>query len=289
MEEGVVIKEDKETVVAYAVGVVSSSSSSSSFQPQQMEVLHEVGPPPFMTKTYEMVEDPLTDSVVSWNRGRNGFIVWDSYKFSTTLLPKYFKHSNFSSFIRQLNTYGFRKIDPDRWEFANEGFMGGQKHLLKTIKRRRQQQSGLHDKVGEFGLEGELERLRRDRNVLIAEILRLRQQQKQSREQISEMQDKLQNTQRKQQQIILFLAKALSNPFLMQQFSERSIQRREVRDVEIGSKRRLTASSSVQNLQDKAASVAMNVGKIVEYKNQELGTIETEIDAFLSAALDVAE
>lgn len=59
-----------------------------------------------------------------------------------------------------------------------------------------------------------------------------------------------------------------------------------MRDVEIGSKRRLTASSSVQNLQDKAASVAMNVGKIVEYKNQELGTIETEIDAFLSAALD---
>lgn len=75
----------------------------------------------------------------------------------------------------------------------------------------------------------------------------------------------------------------------MQQFSERSIQRREVRDVEIGSKRRLTASSSVQNLQDKAASVAMNVGKIVEYKNQELGTIETEIDAFLSAALDGEE
>ncbi|KAI3694974.1 hypothetical protein L1987_77960 [Smallanthus sonchifolius] len=56
-----------------------------------------------------MVEDPATDSVatdsvVSWSRGRNSFVVWDSHKFSTTLLPMYFKHSNFSSFIRQLNT-----------------------------------------------------------------------------------------------------------------------------------------------------------------------------------------
>ena len=73
--------------------------------PQPIEGLNEVGPPPFLRKTYEMVEDPLTDSVVSWSRGRNSFIVWDSHQLSTILLPKYFKHSNFSSFIRQLNTY----------------------------------------------------------------------------------------------------------------------------------------------------------------------------------------
>lgn len=72
---------------------------------QPMEGLGETGPPPFLTKTFEMVEDPSTDSIVSWSRARNSFVVWDYAKFSSLLLPRYFKHGNFSSFIRQLNTY----------------------------------------------------------------------------------------------------------------------------------------------------------------------------------------
>lgn len=99
--DGVAVKEEE--IVTCTVG--SSSSSSSSFSPQPIEGLHEVGPPPFLTKTFEMVEDPSTDAIVSWSRARNSFVVWDSHKFSTTLLPRYFKHGNFSSFIRQLNTY----------------------------------------------------------------------------------------------------------------------------------------------------------------------------------------
>ncbi|OMO86532.1 Heat shock factor (HSF)-type, DNA-binding protein [Corchorus olitorius] len=247
-----------------------------------MEGLNEVGPPPFLTKTFEMVEDPSTDTVVSWSKARNSFIVWDSHKFSTTLLPKYFKHSNFSSFIRQLNTYGFRKIDPDRWEFANEGFLGGQKHLLKTIKRRRnilqgsqQQGGGACVEIGHFGLEGEMERLRRDRSVLLAEIVRLRQQQQHSRDQILAMEERLLNTEKKQQQMMTFLAKALRNPTFFQQFA----QNKQMKGVEIGKKRRLTATPSIENLQDESLTVVADT-------DQELATIESEIDTFLTSALD---
>jgi hypothetical protein len=63
------------------------------------------GTPPFLTKTYAMVEDPTTDETISWNDTGTAFVVWRPAEFARDLLPKHFKHSNFSSFVRQLNTY----------------------------------------------------------------------------------------------------------------------------------------------------------------------------------------
>uniref|UniRef100_A0ACD5WTU8 Uncharacterized protein n=1 Tax=Avena sativa TaxID=4498 RepID=A0ACD5WTU8_AVESA len=97
-------------------------------------------PAPFLTKTYQLVDDPCTDHIVSWGEDDATFVVWRPPEFARDLLPNYFKHNNFSSFVRQLNTYGFRKIVADRWEFANEFFRKGAKHLLAEIHRRKSSQ-----------------------------------------------------------------------------------------------------------------------------------------------------
>jgi len=63
------------------------------------------GPAPFLIKTYDMVADSTTDEIVSWSQNKTSFVVWNPPEFARVLLPAFFKHNNFSSFIRQLNTY----------------------------------------------------------------------------------------------------------------------------------------------------------------------------------------
>ncbi|KAJ6988288.1 hypothetical protein NC653_021271 [Populus alba x Populus x berolinensis] len=63
------------------------------------------GVAPFLKKCYEMVGDESTNSIISWSQTNDSFVIWDMTEFCVHLLPKYFKHSNSSSFVRQLNIY----------------------------------------------------------------------------------------------------------------------------------------------------------------------------------------
>jgi osomolarity two-component system response regulator SKN7 len=61
----------------------------------------------FQVIQYYETHDP---DVASWTHDGLYFLVKDTAAFSSSHLPRYFKHSNFESFIRQLNTYGFDTV-----------------------------------------------------------------------------------------------------------------------------------------------------------------------------------
>ncbi|XP_010526389.1 PREDICTED: heat stress transcription factor A-9 [Tarenaya hassleriana] len=229
--------EDQETVNAVNVndGESPSSSSSGIGLPRPVEGLYDMGPPPFLKKTFEMVDDPETDPIVSWSSTRNSFIVWDSYKFSANLLPRYFKHRNFSSFVRQLNTYGFRKVESDRWEFANEAFQGGKKHLLKNIQRKgrsngnKQRQSRDTNAISpSLCLETEIKSLKKEQSSLRSEILKLKLQQEESDHKMGTMKERLCRAESKQKHMLGFFAKVARDQGFVQRLMKRRKQRQEL-------------------------------------------------------------
>lgn len=78
------------------------------------------------------------NGICSWSAKGDSIIIHNLRDFSDTVLPKYFKHGNFQSFVRQLNMYNFRKTvaDPTNGEFRHPLFQRGMRHLLHQIRRK---------------------------------------------------------------------------------------------------------------------------------------------------------
>ncbi|KAL7308923.1 hypothetical protein PS15m_011061 [Mucor circinelloides] len=101
----------------------------------------------FVHKLYNMVLDDQFQHLIAWNYTGASFIVCNIMEFARDVLPKHFKHNNFSSFVRQLNMYGFHKVNKSPrghrtlaenqiWEFSHSKFLRDRPDLLDDIKRK---------------------------------------------------------------------------------------------------------------------------------------------------------
>eukprot|EP01031_Cornospumella_fuschlensis_P026413 gene26413-31916_t len=117
---------------------VSSSSSASN----NSNEANKQSAPAFLEKLFDILDDNSPYShLISWQPDGASFIIKKVHEFSETVLPKYFKHSNIQSYIRQLNMYGFSKTrhDSNHREFTHKMFRKGRRDLLPLIKRKSQQ------------------------------------------------------------------------------------------------------------------------------------------------------
>lgn len=106
--------------------------------------------PPFLQKLYEIVNDPRNDELIRWSENGDSFYVLNHERFAREVLGRWFKHQKFTSFVRQLNMYGFHKIphlqqgvlksdtDTEPWNFEHPHFHRGQPDLLCLIQRKKQ-------------------------------------------------------------------------------------------------------------------------------------------------------
>uniref|UniRef100_A0A803N6R1 HSF-type DNA-binding domain-containing protein n=1 Tax=Chenopodium quinoa TaxID=63459 RepID=A0A803N6R1_CHEQI len=236
---------------------VFAAESETEQKPQPLECLQGTPIPPFLSKTYDLVEDPNLDMIISWGSRGESFVIWDPVDFARLVLPRNFKHNNFSSF-------GFRKVDPDKWEFANEGFLRGSRQLLKNIHRRKSTQSQQLTPYGgssssESGIGSEIEKLKKEKSALMQEVVELQEQQRGTAEHVERVKDKIQASEQRQKQMVSFLAKVLQNPV----FVDRLKQMKEQRSIVSPKTRRNFLKQAHQEAGSSGTSLE---GQIVKYK-----------------------
>lgn len=180
---------------------------------------HAMQTPPFLTKLYQLVNDPATASLVSWTDAEGlSFTVYKPSEFGRDILPKYFKHNNFSSFVRQLNQYGFHKQNPDRWMFGHDSFRKSRPDLLKNITRRRPKQPPISSAVlprtlsrqavvelGNYDVEGEVKSLKRHKDILIKELVVTRQKEDQLKNRCDTLESRVSNLENSSKQMQAFI------------------------------------------------------------------------------------
>uniref|UniRef100_A0A8C1Z7T0 Heat shock transcription factor 2 n=1 Tax=Cyprinus carpio TaxID=7962 RepID=A0A8C1Z7T0_CYPCA len=176
---------------------------------------HSSNVPAFLTKLWTLVEDSDTNEFICWSQEGNSFLVLDEQRFAKEILPKFFKHNNMASFVRQLNMYGFRKVmhietgivKQERdgpVEFQHPYFKHGQDDLLENIKRKVSNARPEENKIRQEDLskiltnvqnvheqqenmDARLATLKRENEALWTEISDLRQKHAQQQQVIKEL------------------------------------------------------------------------------------------------------
>lgn len=127
-------------------------------------------------------------------------------------------------YLFSLVDQGFRKVDPENWEFANDDFVRGEPHLLKNIHRRKPVYShsaqNLHGHSSPLSeserrrYKDDIEKLKRDKELLQSELERYIQDKRGLELQLEGVAERVRDAEKRQKSMLSSLAEALDKPEL---------------------------------------------------------------------------
>ncbi|ORE19177.1 hypothetical protein BCV71DRAFT_178091 [Rhizopus microsporus] len=183
--------------------------------------------PAFLHKLFNMVNDPSTDHLIRWSAEGTSFLVEGHEEFARTVLPRFYKHNTFASFVRQLNMYDFHKIphvkqgvlinrdnsNNEIWEFSNSHFQRSRPDLLVLVTRKRNRDRDETDseQVNLNGLLKEIIAIKKHQNNITADLSNLRRDNEIIWQEVLSSREKHQKHQEVIAKILQFLTIVFSN------------------------------------------------------------------------------
>jgi len=89
----------------------------------------------FPKKLMEMLSLPEVSHCITWQPHGRSFIVNNPEAFMTEVYPQFVKATQYKSFLRQLNLWGFKRITkgPDNGSYYHQFFLRGMPNLVKKM------------------------------------------------------------------------------------------------------------------------------------------------------------